>query len=366
MSTIKQTTTGSWQARSRAPNGTQAKRNFRRKVDAENYLTTIEGAKLVGNYVDPAAGRRTFGAYANAWLKTKADVTPRTLINIDGRLRNHILPVLGDRQLASIRPEDIRAFVANLVVEKRLAPSTVKAAYLTAAQVLETAEIDHLIARTPCRGVKLPEEPEGTEMLFLTPAQVALLAGTITQRFKALVLTAAYSGMRAGELSALRVDRVDFLRRRISVIESHSEVRGRLETKTTKSRRRRDVPIPAALVDEIARHVRRFPSADGFVFTAAEGGPVRHHNFYVRHYRPAVIAAELPEGLRFHDLRHSAAAILIDRGCNEKQLQVILGDTSHAIERYMHLFDGHEEALMERLDGTYRESGVPVLRPLEA
>lgn len=77
-----------------------------------------------------------------------------------------------------------------------------------------------------------------------------------------------------------------------------------------------------------------------------------------RSYRQAVEAAGLPAGLRFHDLRHTAAAILIDQGCNEKQLQVILGDTSRAIERYKHLFDGHEEALMGRLDALYRRTAV--------
>jgi integrase len=135
-------------------------------------------------------------------------------------------------------------------------------------------------------------------------------------------------------------------------------VRGRLETKTTKSRRKREVPVPRALVDELAEHVQRFPSSAGFVFTAPAGGPIRHHNFYMRSYRRAVEAAGLPPELRFHDLRHTAAAILIDQGCNEKQLQVILGDTSRAIERYKHLFDGHEEALMGRLDVLYRRTAV--------
>jgi integrase len=75
---------------------------------------------------------------------------------------------------------------------------------------------------------------------------------------------------------------------------------------------------------------------DGFVFTAPGGGPIRHHNLYMRHFKPAVTDAWLEPALRFHDLRHTAA-ILIDQGCNEKQLQVILGDTSRAIERYKHL-----------------------------
>jgi integrase len=120
----------------------------------------------------------------------------------------------------------------------------------------------------------------------------------------------------------------------------------------------REVPIPRALVDEPAEQVQRFPSSAGFVFTAPAGGPIRHHHFYVRSYRPAVEAAGLPLQLRFHDFRHRAAAILIDQGCHEKQLQMILGDTSPAIERYKHLFDGQEEALMGRLDALYRRTVV--------
>jgi integrase len=97
------------------------------------------------------------------------------------------------------------------------------------------------------------------------------------------------------------------------------------------------------------------------VFTAPEGGPIRHHNFSVRHYRPAVARAELPSALRFHDLRHSAAAIGIDQGCNEKQLSTWLGDTSRALERYKHLFDGHEDALTERMDAIMVEAlGSPL------
>jgi Phage integrase, N-terminal SAM-like domain len=93
--------------------------------------------KLSGAYVDPS--RRTFGDYASSWLTTKVDET-RTRINVEGRLQNHILPVLGTIPLASIRPEDVRMLVAAMVTEKRLAPSTVKAVYLTTSQVLETGD----------------------------------------------------------------------------------------------------------------------------------------------------------------------------------------------------------------------------------
>jgi hypothetical protein len=101
-----------WRARWRSPEGRSRSRTFARKVDAERFLTTVDSAKLSGAYVDPSLGRRTFRDYASSWLTTKVDVTSRTRINVEGRLQNHILPVLGAIPLASIRPEDIRTLVA--------------------------------------------------------------------------------------------------------------------------------------------------------------------------------------------------------------------------------------------------------------
>ena len=199
-----------------------------------------------------------------------------------------------------------------------LAPSTVKATYRTFAQIMQTAEIDGLIDRSPCIGIELPAETSGEEMHFLTPEDVALLAEAITPRFHAAIYTASYTGLRAGELWALRLERVNLLKRSVSVVESLSEVRGKLATGRTKTGARRNVALPTFLAEMIGEHIGRYPSRDGYIFSAAEGGPVRHHNFMHRHFYPAVRQAGLPGGLRFHDLRHSCAAILIGQGWTAK------------------------------------------------
>jgi integrase len=371
MASLTRIPTG-WQVRWKTPERQTRKKNFTRKPDAQRFVIGVEHTKAAGHYVDPAHGRRRFGDYAEAWMKVKAgSVTERTWINLEGRLRNHLLPVLGERQLSAIRPEDVRLLIAELTTVKHLEAATVKPVYFLLRRILTTAVADGLLARNPCIEVQLPAEEEGEEMRFLTPADLATLADAISPRFRALVLTAGYAGLRAGELSALKVNQIQFLRRRLAVVEAHSEVRGRLVTKSTKTRRRREVPIPAALIDVLADHVARYPSTDGFVFTATEGGPIYHRNFYRRHYKPAVVRAGLDPELRFHDLRHTAAAIWIDQGANEKQLATFLGDTSRAIDRYKHLFEGHEEELMARMDSTMVEtlgsiwgpSGVPVPLP---
>lgn len=252
-----------------------------------------------------------------------------------------------------IEPKHVRAWVAELSA-CGLAASTVKATYRTFAQIMRTAEVDGLILRSPCIGIELPAETSREEMHFLGPQDVAALADAITPRFRAAIYTAAYTGLRAGELWALHLERVNLLKRSLSVVESLSEVRGELVTGPTKTRGRRAVSLPAFLANMIGEHVSRYPARDGYVFSAAEGGPVHHRNFMGRHFYPATRLAGLPDGLRFHDLRHTCAAILIGQGWNAKQIQERLGHASirTTLDRYGHLFDGHDAELLERLNRT--------------
>ncbi len=124
----------------------------------------------------------------------------------------------------------------------------------------------------------------------------------------------------------------------------------------TKTGTRRAVSLPVFLADTLGKHIGDYPSKDGYVFTAAGGGPVRHHNFLSRHYHRAVRDAGLPEGLRFHDLRHTCAAILIGQGWSAKQVQERLGHASirTTIDRYTHLFEGHDAELLDKLDARFR------------
>jgi integrase len=171
-------------------------------------------------------------------------------------------------------------------------------------------------------------------------------------------LPAAYGGLRAGEHWALKVPRVNLLKRRLEVVESLSEVRRELVVGPTKTRNRRTVSLPSFLADMIGKHVGDYPSREGYIFTAAEGGPVRHHNFVLRDFSRAAREAGMPEGLRFHDLRHTCAAILTSQGWNPKQIQSRLGHASirTTLDRYGHLFEGHDAELLTRLDDLAAEN----------
>jgi integrase len=211
-------------------------------------------------------------------------------------------------------------------------------------------------------------------MHFLSAAEVEHLAQAITPPYGTLVRFAAYTGLRAGEIAALRVKRLDLLRGTVRVVESASEVGGRLISGPTKTYAERTVRLPRFLRDELAAYLADRPHApDASLFTAPKGGPLRHNNFYQRFFCPALRAAGLSEQLRFHDLRHTCAALLIAQGAHPKAIQAHLGHSSIQVtmDRYGHLFPDALEHLADRLDAartqarTNQEQIEPRDEPIE-
>lgn len=347
-----------WQARYRTPEGATRSKAFRRKVDAEQFLAGIAHRKLDGSYIDARVALTPFEVVARDWLSTKSDVSSRTLVNVEGRLRNHVVPAFGGRPVSRIEPVDVRRWVAAMVADG-LAPSTVRATYNVLSAVMAQAETDRMISRTPCLGIKLPADAQGAEMRFLTPDQVATLADAVTDQHRAAVLTSAYTGLRAGELWALQANRLDLLRGEVEVVESVSEVGGRLETGPTKTRQRRTVALPRFLAQVIGEHMGEHSGSTDYVFTSTEGGPVRHRNFMRRHFTPATTEAGLP-GLRWHDLRHTCAAMLIAQGHSLHEVKDQLGHSSIRVtsDRYGHLYPEARAAMAASLDALYSTSRV--------
>jgi integrase len=166
--------------------------------------------------------------------------------------------------LAAISQRDVRAWVAELSA-RGLAPATVQKAYQLLGKVLGAAVDAGMLAQSPCRRVPLPKV-EREEMRFLTSAEVATLADAIDRRYRALVLVAAYGGLRIGELAGLRRSRVDLLRGTVTVAEIVVEVRGVLHVGPPKTRAsRRTVGLPRFVAEELAAHLASADDLDAFV-----------------------------------------------------------------------------------------------------
>jgi len=353
-----------WQARWRDPAGVERAKNFPRKVDAERYLISLESDKLRGRYSDPRLGKTRLVAWLIEWQSTRMNLSPATRLRDEASIRNHVVPELGDVPIGQIQPVHVAQWVLALNA-KGLAPATTRKAYQLLSAALVAAVDNGLIPLSPCRNVKLPRL-EKPEMRILESAEIKLLADVIDRRYRAMVLTAAYSGLRFGELCALRTERFDALRKTVRVEKNLSEVGGDFIFKSPKSEAsRRTVSAPEFLVEEIAQHLATHPDESGLIFTAPGGGPIRRANFRRRIWKPAV-ETSVGEPCTFHDLRHTHAALLISHGEHPKVIQERLGHASikTTLDTYGHLFDGLDEAAADRLDASWHDSDADSMRTL--
>ena len=345
-----------WQARWRDPAGVERAKNFARRADAERYLVSLESDKLRGRYADPRLGRTRLADWLTEWQSTRTNLSPATRLRDEASIRNHVISNLGRVAIGQIQPVHVAQWVAALDAAG-LAPATTRKAYQLLSAALNAAVDNGLIALSPCRNVKLPRLQK-PDMRILEPREIEKLAGSIDERYRAMVLTAAASGLRFGELAALKTERFDALRRSLRVEASLSEVRGEFIFKAPKSEAsRRTVSVPGFLVEELAQHLARFGDVSGLLFSAPEGGPIRRNNFRRRIWEPSV-ESSVGKPCTFHDLRHSHAALLIAQGEHPKVIQERLGHASikTTLDTYGHLFGGLDEAAADRFDATWRAS----------
>jgi integrase len=339
-----------WKARYRSPDGRQRSKNFARKSDAERFLVEMEHTKLTGAYVDPAAGRVTLKAYAERWRKMQVHRVS-TAAQVETNLRRHVYPTFGDRALGSIRPSELQAWVRGRSDE--LSAGTVQVVFRYVSAIFRAAVADRLIASSPCVGTKLPKV-EHAQVEPLAVEEVEALIAAAPDRYRAIIVFAAGTGLRQGECFGITVDRIDFLRRTVKVDRQLLLMPGGgpvlAPPKTEASRR--IVPLPEVVVDALAAHLAQFPAgAGGFVFANDDGNPIRRTRFSDM-WRPLVRRAGLPEGVGFHQLRHFYASLLIRHGESVKTVQLRLGHASavETLNTYSHLWPDSDDRTREAVD----------------
>jgi integrase len=350
---VRRLPSGRWQARYRDATGKThtAPETFATRPEATRFLAQVETDLARGEWTDLRAGRVLFAEWAARWRETTTNLRPNTRALHNYLLRRFLLPAFADTVLADLDLMAVRSWLAGLEREA-VSPNTVAKAYRLLARIMDTAVEAGLIVRNPC-SVKGAATERAAEMQVATIAQVAAQAQAIDPRFRALVLVAAYAGLRWGELVGLRVKRVDLLHSRISVAEQATEIDGHFTWGPPKTEAgRRTVTLPAVAATAVAEHLATYsqPGPNGLVFTSTEGGLLRRSNFNRRIWRPATRAAGL-EGLRFHDLRHTSATLSIAAGASTRELMARMGHSSSAAAlRYQHVMAGRDAAIAAALD----------------
>src|SRR4051794_23353734 len=232
-----------YEARWREPDSRQRKRSFKKKSDAERYLTTIESSLLTGGYVDPSRSKVTIGEYAEQWMAGRTRLKPKTVASYRSLLNNRVLPRWADVRLDRITYEDVAAWVSDMAT--KVSPSTTRQAYHLLTSMLDEAVKGRRLPSNPASGVELPRLPK-VHKRYLSHEQVTILADECGPE-GVVVLMLAYTGIRWGELAAIRVGRVAPGARRVHIAEAMSEVNGRVIFGPPKTHADRWVAVPGFL-----------------------------------------------------------------------------------------------------------------------
>ncbi|HSS12230.1 MAG TPA: site-specific integrase [Acidimicrobiales bacterium] len=363
--TIRKLPSGRFQVRYRDHVGAlvAAPVTFARKADASRWLAEREGDAGRGIFIDHRAARMTFAEWAEQWQQ-RPGIAASTSERDARFLRLYILPAIGGRPLGLLSPLDMQRLTDDLA--SRLAPNTVRAAIGVARAVLTAAVDADILVRSPARRLRVAGYAR-KDRPALTVEQVNQLADATGPRWRAMVLTAAYCGLRASELAGLRVADVDFLRRRINVAHAGVCVNGRVVDKTTKTRfSTAAVAAPEFVVDELALHLKANRSdvgSDDYVFVGPKGGRVRSNQWGQRVLGPACRRAGLPV-VGTQDLRHLHATVLAGLGVHPSVAQRRLrhAKSSTTLDIYTHVGDDADRAVANLLEGLHR-SGTQVARP---
>jgi integrase len=249
---------------------------------------------------------------------------------------------------------------------KALAPATIGVLHGIVSSVMRSAVRDRRLVANPCEGTRLPKL-ERQQVVPLTTEQVAVLAAEAPGELRALVTFAAGTGMRQGEVLSLTVDRLNMLKREVTVDRQLVTMPGqppRLGPPKTRASVR-TIPLPQVVVDAVAAHLAAYPpGTDGLVFTL--GGDRISRQAFGHQWRPMAKAAGLPTGSGMHALRHYYASLLIRHGESVKTVQARLGHASavETLDTYSHHWPDSDDRTREAID-TVVGSPADSLRTVE-
>ena len=352
---VRKLPSGRFQVRYRDPETNRyrnAERTFATKADAGRWLSILEADLTRGVWHDPQRGEVLLGEIAETWYSTKAHLRETTKHVYRSTLDAHILPAFGERPIGSITTLDVQVWIARLHQNPRCGANTVAKTYKQLRMVMECALDAGLIIRNPCR-IKGAGTERLPEMRAATVDEVTALAQAVEPEWQALILLAAYSGLRWGELAGLRRRYLDPLHKTVRVVEQCTEVGGVFVWGPPKTAAgTRTVALPSFICDVMADHLARWsePGVDGLVFVMPDGGPLRRANFRARVWFPGCRDAGIEGRLRFHDLRHTNATLAAASGAPLRAVMHRLGHASAAAAlRYQHRMDGQDEAIADFL-----------------
>jgi integrase len=342
--------------------------SFSSRRAAERAAHAAEQRVLEGRWHDASLGAVAFREYVeDDWLPSK-HIEATTRAAYQSNLDKHFYPFFGQRPMAKVAPSTVQDWVTHAAASG-LSPRSIRKYHAMLHSIFKRAVRDQVILLNPCEHTELPKVVLKRSPT-LTPDQFDRLIAAIPEGHRLMVETAIETGMRWGELIALRPRHVDFLRRTVTVEETivevsrrHSPTSERMIVKPyPKDNEPRTFGVRTDWLEAVAEHINhRGIGRDQLLFTTEVGTPLSRNTFRTRVWLPAVKASGVDFHVRMHDLRHAHASWLLAGGSDLKSVMDRMGHAQiQTTQKYLHSLPGADQ---KNLDALSRITGPPKRRP---
>ena len=304
---------------------------------------------------------QTLETYLAGWLRDiEGTIKQRTLENYEYVVRKHIVPALGQVKLKALKPDRVRRLYRDKL-DGGLSNRTVQLIHTVLRKALQQAVLDEILPRNVCQAVRAPRRVK-KEIRPLTPEQVRTLFQVARgDRFEALYVLAVAAGLRRGELLGLRWEDVDLERGTLQVRRQLTRTKAGLAFTSPKRGKSRSVRLTQSAIKALRSHRKRQLEEKlrlpglwqdfGLVFPTRVGTPMDADNLVSRSFEPLLKRAGLPR-VRFHDLRHTFATVLLSRGTHPKVVQEMLGhaNISQTMDTYSHVLPDMQDGAISAME----------------
>lgn len=339
-------------------NGKTGKKTFRKSREADAFKTDLQNKFNRGEY--RPVKDITFLELAQSWYNIKeTEVRPETARMYRNHLELRLLPAFGGFRVQNISPQAVKEFSAELT--GTLAPETHRKCLMTLRTILDQGIEWGYLGRNAAAFAKAPKKPQ-RDLEILSPAEMTVLIESTDERYRTLVATGCYTGLRISELFGLKWSDVNLAKGTIKV-RQNSQQGTFYEPKSTKSRR--TLPVPATVVEMLLKHLswqRQWikNNKDDLVFTNTRGGHMNYQNFTSRYFSPTLETAGLAR-ITPHAMRHSYASALLTAGVPIQEVSKILGhsDPSVTLRIYAHVLPESEKGTAKKLDEIFATIALP-------
>jgi integrase len=335
------------------PNGTT-------KKAATEKLREIEMQLSKGIYI-PEKKTPTFAEVAQEWLQhKKTKLRASTWSVYEGHSRNHF------NEFNHLKINHITTAKVDKFITDRQADGmnilTLRKILVSMGQIFSLAVRYGYISSNPLDNAERPrkngnEEDDQDKIQVLTHEEIAAFLNVVKdQKYRMLFMLAIFSGARQGELLGLEWKSVNWKDSQININRTFNN--GKFYTPKTKASKRKIDIGPTVLAELKEWKVVCPESSLDLVFATSTGKPINHNNITKRHFEPALIEAGAPK-IRFHDMRHTFASLLIEQGENIKYIQTQLGHSSPTVTLnvYAHLMKPVNQAAACRLEDAIFATG---------